>query len=389
MGILPPPSRTVGDGSSLDKLHEPAQRQLMLLYALNGQHAAAKRQFEECVRLLDQELHTQPEPETLELFDAIQKKKFTSLQKEPFLTSQVAGDKGNKPSRELAEKKVHSLPSYPTAFIGRERELQDITRLLREPSCRLLTLLGPGGSGKTRLALQTAIRWSENTEELFPDGIYFVSLAPLTDPQAITGALIAGLRLTGQVRGANVRERLLGYLQGRRILLILDNFEHLLGGVSIALISEMIGVAQQGKILVTSRERLNLLGEQIFRVEGLDLPEEQAPLSKLEANSVLPATSALQLFEQSAARVRPSFAITRENYEAIVQICRIVQGMPLAIEMAASWLEIFTLEEIKVEIGRSLDFLQTNLRDLPDRQRSLRAVLIPPGACLISRCVQS
>jgi predicted ATPase/DNA-binding SARP family transcriptional activator len=360
---------------SLDRLHEPAQRQLMLLYALNDQPAAAKRQFEECVRLLEEELHAQPEPETLQLFDAIQKKKFTGLQKEAYSSTRAENRKGSKPSAEFPEKKAYSLPTYPSTFIGREKELEEILHLLQDPSCRLLTLLGPGGSGKTRLALQTAVRLREDTKELFPDGVCFISLAPLTDPESILGALISGLKITSQAaRGVNTRERLSGHLQGRRLLLVLDNFEHLLGEESIELISELIGAAQQSKFLVTSRERLNLLGENIFRVEGLEIPEAHMPLSKAEVDSVSSAFSALQLFEQSAERVQPSFGITRENYETIVQICRLVQGMPLAIEMAACWLEIFSLEEIRDEISRSLDFLQSNLRDLPERQRSLRAV---------------
>jgi predicted ATPase/DNA-binding SARP family transcriptional activator len=357
-----------------DRLHEPAQRRLMLLYALNDQPAAVQRQFAECVRLLDEELHVQPEPETIQLFEAIQKKKVTGLPEERFLPERTPGKKESK-SFELPEKKVYSLPTYPSLFVGREQELAEMIRVLQDPACRLLTLLGPGGSGKTRLALQAANVLNQNTQELFPDGVCFISLAPLTDPESIAGALISGLKIASQAeRGVNTRERLLGYLQSRRLLLVLDNFEHLLGDESIGLISEMIGAAQQSKLLVTSRERLNLLGEYIFRVEGLEIPDEQAPLSKAETESITSAFSALKLFEQSAVRVQPSFAITGQNYATIVQICRIVQGMPLAIEMAACWLEIFSPEEIRDEIARSLDFLQSNLRDLPDRQRSLRAV---------------
>ncbi len=231
---------------SLDRLHEPAQRQLMLLYALNDQPAAAKRQFEECVRLLDEELRTAPEPETVQLFDAIQKKKFSGLQKETFSATQRKNTgKKSGPAPEFPDKKVYPLPTYPSPFIGREKELKEIIHLLQDPSCRLLTLLGPGGSGKTRLALQTAARLPESTAEAFPDGICFISLAPVTDPGAITGALIGGLKITGQARGVNEREKLLGYLQGRQFLLILDNLEHLLRNESIGLISEIIGCCSE------------------------------------------------------------------------------------------------------------------------------------------------
>ena len=278
---------------ALDRLNEPAQRQLMLLYALNDQPASAKRQFEECVRLLDEELHAQPEPETLQLFDAIQKKNFADLQKAIPLPERTERRKESKPSSGLPEKKVYSLPTYPSPFIGREKELEDISRLLQDPSCRLLTLLGPGGSGKTRLALQTAVLLSQNEKEYFPDGVCFISLAPLTDQESIVGALIRGLNIASQaVRGVNTRERLMGYLQGRRLLLVLDNFEHLLGDESIGLISEIIGVAQQSRLLVTSRERLNLLGEHIFRVEGLEMPGERTPLSKGGSGFRFPQRSA-------------------------------------------------------------------------------------------------
>ena len=295
-----------------------------------------------------------------------------SERKDILLSSPAETKIERNPSSQAAAKKAQPLPTYPSPFIGREKELEEIIHLLEEPSCRLLTLLGPGGSGKTRLALQVANFLCESKDGPFRDGVFFISLAPLTDPAGIVGALIAGLRITGQARGTNARERLLSHLQGSRLLLILDNFEHLLTEESVTLVSEVIGAAQQSKIMVTSRERLNLQGEQIFRVGGLEIPEERRLPSKQEAPSV--TFSALQLFEQCAVRVQPSFAITGENYESIAQICRTVQGMPLAIEMAASWLEVFSVEEIRIEIDRSLDFLQSNFHDLPDRQRSLRAV---------------
>jgi predicted ATPase/DNA-binding SARP family transcriptional activator len=361
---------------ALDRLHEPAHRQLILLYALNGQPEAAKRQFEECTRLLAEELHTEPEPETLQLFEDIRRKKLSGPRK-----VQTEIQKEDIASTKLPEKNHHVLPSYPSPFLGREKELEDITRLLLEPSCHLLTLLGPGGSGKTRLALQVGTRLS-TIDEYFQGGIFFISLAPLTDPDSIIGALITGLKITGPLRGANPREKLLGYLHGRKTLLILDNFEHLLGDQSIGLVADIIAAAPESRLLVTSRERLNLQGEQVFRVQGLEVPEEKAFLSKTEVDAAPPAYSALQLFEQGAVRVQPSFSMTRDNYESIAGICRLVQGMPLAIEMAASWLELLSPEEIEIEISRSLDFLQSNLRDLPDRQRSLRAVFDSSWALL-------
>ncbi len=360
---------------ALDRLHEPAHRQLMRLYALSGQQTAALRQFDECIRLLKDELDAQPEPETLQLYEAIKKKKYPAPQETQKITQpQSEHKKRSKSSPTLQQKSAHNLPMQPTPFVGREKELNDITRVLGEPSCRLLTLLGPGGSGKTRLALQVASVLTENASEPFKDGVWFIPLAPVTEPQSIISAMLEELKITGYVNGIDVRQKLLSYIHGRQMLLVLDNFEHLLNDESVKLVSDISNAAPQSKILLTSRERLNVEGEYIFRVEGLETPLDGTLLSKPEADSIPPTFSALQLFEQCAIRVQPSFKISYDNYSPVVQICRNVQGLPLAIELAAAWLEVFSLEEINTEIMRSLDFLQSKWRDVPDRQRSLRAV---------------
>lgn len=356
---------------ALDRLHEPPNKQLMLLYALNGQQSAALRHFDEFARLLKDELDAEPEAETRQLHEAIQRKKLGEIFKEV-----GSGRLTNNSSALLqpAQKQIRNLPIYPTVFVGREKELQELFSILREDGCRLLTLLGPGGSGKTRLAVQAASIINTNSEWKFKDGIIFLPLAPVSDPAALTGALIEGLNIASHMKGTETRQQLLAHLSGRRMLLVIDNFEHLLGMESVQLISDILDAAPSSKILITSRERLNIRGEYLFRVEGLEAPHEEPPLSQPAPDSVISAFSALQLFEQCARRVLPSFQITQENYLPVAQICRTVQGMPLAIEMAASWLEIFSPEEIHVEITRSLDFLQSSWRDLPDRQRSLRAV---------------
>lgn len=355
---------------SLDKLHEPPHRQLMLLYALSGQQAAALRQFDECARLLRSELDTEPEAETTHLYQAIQKKKLDNVLQGLGQTSLPASAE----SVPSSQRKIHNLPIHPGLLIGREKELNEILNLLNDPSCRMLTLLGPGGSGKTRLALETATRANMTLEASFKDGVAFIPLAPVTDSSALVDAMIEGLNLRGHVQRADPRQTLLGHISGRNMLLVVDNFEHLLDLESIQLIAAILEAAPSSKILITSRERLNLRGEHLFRVEGLETPGDEQLLPQPPTDSVIGAFSALQLFEQCAARIDPSFRITRENYFPIAQICRQVQGMPLAIELAASWLEAFSLEEINKEIRRSLDFLQSNWRDLPDRQRSLRAV---------------
>jgi predicted ATPase/DNA-binding SARP family transcriptional activator len=360
---------------ALDKFHEAAHRQLMILYALNNQQAAAIRQFEECARILKEELGAQPETATLKAYEAIRRKKIHELLKISKETKSLpVYETGPEKTSAARPRIIHNLPLHTTPFVARENELKETTRLLKEPFCRLLTLLGPGGSGKTRLAIQIARSVATDFDERFKDGIWFVSLAPLTDPRSIAGAITEVLEISGFIKGVDTSEKLLSHLHGRHILLVLDNFEHLLGAESIKLVSDILNVAPHGQILVTSRERLNVEGEYVFPVEGLEIPAEVAPLSSQGAEPTPRVFGAIQLFEQCARRIQPSFKITKRNFIPISRICRNVQGMPLGIELAATWLQVLSPEEISREIERSLDFLESSWRDLPDRQRSLRAV---------------
>lgn len=360
---------------ALDKFHELAHKQLMILYALNDQQAAAIRQFEECTRILKEELGAQPETETLKVYEAIRHKKIHELFKISKETQAPLGYEQNvEKASAVRPKIIHNLPAHTTPFVARENELKETARLLKEPFCHLMTLLGPGGSGKTRLAVQIARSVATDFDERFKDGIWFVSLAPLTDSRSIAGAITEVLQISGVLKGGDTREKLLSHLYGRRILLVLDNFEHLLDAESIKLVSDILNVAPHGQILVTSRERLNIEGEYVFQVEGLEIPAEVTPLSEPGAEPVPRVFGAVQLFEQCARRVQPSFKITKQNFIPISRICRNVQGMPLGIELAATWLQVLSPEEISREIERSLDFLESSWRDLPDRQRSLRAV---------------
>jgi predicted ATPase/DNA-binding SARP family transcriptional activator len=350
---------------ALDRLNESAQRQLITLYALSGQRAAAKRQFEECKRILKEELNAEPEEETLQLFKDLQKKR--GPQPSGTTTAQAV------PST-TQSRKLHHFPVHPAPFIGREKELGEIIRILRESPYRLLTLLGPGGSGKTRLALQAGATLDQDAGEPFRDEIWFVPLAPLTEPESILGGIAQSLGMAGPVSGSDARATFLSEIRGREMLFILDNFEHLLNADTARLMTEILSASPRARILITSRERLNVEGEYVFPVGGLEIPTEEALLSSQQGNADFTTFSALQLFEQCAIRVQPGFKITEENYHSVVDICDAVQGMPLAIELAASWMEIYSPPEILQEIVRSLDFLQSNWRDLQDRQRCLRAV---------------
>ncbi|NJC97687.1 MAG: hypothetical protein FIB03_15355 [Anaerolineae bacterium] len=204
--------------------------------------------------------------------------------------------------------------------------------------------------------------------------VWFIQLAPLTDPNSIISAIKKELNIPTHTDKCEPRQQLLDAVQNRQMLLILDNLEHLLDAASISLLTDLINHAPNLKLLTTSRERVNIQGEHLFPGEGLETPGNESPLSNSEADPEQIAFSALQLFEQSARRVQSSFKITQDNLLTVSQICRHLQGMPLAIELAASWTEVLPVEEINREIKQNLDFLQSELHDLPDRQRSLRAI---------------
>jgi diguanylate cyclase (GGDEF)-like protein len=250
-----------------------------------------------------------------------------------------------------------NLPTSLTSFIGRERETEEVKKLIRQN--RLVTLVGPGGVGKTRLALQVAAEMSRR----FPGGVWFVPLASLSAgellPSAIGDAL--GFRFSS---AAEHGEQLVDYLRGKDLLLILDNIEHLLEGMGT--LTDVLRGAPLVRIAVTSREPLRVQGECVFEIRGMTLPEGDT-----EAHA---RSSAVRLFLDRARKARAGFAMSDVQRPAVTRICRLVDGVPLALELAASWVRALSCEEIAEEIEREVDFLATSLRDLPDRHRSLRAV---------------
>jgi predicted ATPase/transcriptional regulator with XRE-family HTH domain len=253
------------------------------------------------------------------------------------------------------------LPGNLTPFIGRERELAALEQLLRDPKCKLITLVGSGGIGKTRLAIEVA---SQHKDQ-FPDGIWFISLTSLNSSEYLVPAIADALDFQFQ-DPAKPLEQLLNFLQDKRALLVLDNLEHLLDGVG--LFNDILACSPQIKMLGTSRERLNLLSEWLFDIQGLPVP----PYNQVEQ---FDEYSSIALFLQCARRIQTDFTMQDNDRKWVLRICQLLEGMPLGIELAAAWVGLLSCEEIAKEIERNFDFLTISMRDLPDRHRSMKATL--------------
>src|SRR6266568_2723875 len=264
------------------------------------------------------------------------------------------------PLLKTIEAGMKNLPAPRTSFVGRASELDEIDRLLEDPDCRLLTLVGPGGAGKTRLALEAAARRVDR----YPHGVHFVPLASVSSPEFLTPAVAEAIQFAvdGAHSGFSAQDQLLDYLSERSTLLVLDNFEHLVEGSG--LLGEVIERAPRVELLTTSRERLNVQSEWVFDVEGLGLAENGSG-----------GASAVRLFVERARQVVTGFALDDAGSSQALRICRLVDGMPLGIELAASWVSVLSCAEIADEIEGNIDFLATSMRDVPERHRSLRAVI--------------
>ncbi|HJQ49138.1 MAG TPA: adenylate/guanylate cyclase domain-containing protein [Gaiellaceae bacterium] len=264
------------------------------------------------------------------------------------------------PLLKTIEAGMKNLPLPRTSFVGRTSELEAIDRLLDDSGCRLLTLVGPGGVGKTRLALEAAARRVDR----YPHGVHFVPLASVASPDFLAPALGESIQFAVDAvhSGFSAEEQLLDYLSERSTLLVLDNFEHLVEGSGF--LSEVVERAPHVALLTTSRERLNVQSEWVFDVDGLGLAEN--------GNG---SASAMRLFVERATQVAPGLTLDDAEYSQALRICRLVDGMPLGIELAASWASVLSCAEIADEIEGNIDFLATSMRDVPERHRSLRAVI--------------
>ncbi len=342
-----------------DEFDEAAHRQVMRVYVGLGDRAAALRHFEKCAGLLSAELKLSPSAETLDLAERIR-------QGDDLFPGQPSPATRADPVQLVSDRPAaprHNMPAHPTPFVGRNEELRQINHLVTFAENRLITLLGPGGSGKTRLAIQTGLS-AAGDAETFPDGVWFVALAPLQGAAELERAVANSLRLTlDDVR--ELRQQIVDGLRVRRLLLILDNCEHMIpeaGSLAAAILAGAPGV----RLMATSRTRLNLQGEQLFPVGGMELPPAFA--------SDVAAYDAVHLFLHAARRLQPAFSPSRPALSDIERICRLVLGMPLGIELAAGWVELLSPAEIAAEIERSLDFLEAGWQDAPERHSTLRAV---------------
>jgi predicted ATPase/class 3 adenylate cyclase len=268
------------------------------------------------------------------------------------------------PPLRTLEGRPNNLPLQPIPLVGRELEVSEIVERLRDEQARLLTLTGPGGTGKTRLALQAG---ADLLEE-FDDGVFFVSLAAITDPELVPSAIAKSL---GVKEGPeqSLEESLEAYLQQKRLLLILDNFEQVLEGSP--LVGDLLGSCPNLKVLATSRIPLRLYGEQEYPVPPLEVPD----LVRLPPLERLTQYEAVRLFVQRARAVKPDFEVTNESAPAVAEICVRLDGLPLAIELAAARTKLLPPQALLSRLSNRLKLLKGGARNLPARQQTLRATI--------------
>jgi len=255
---------------------------------------------------------------------------------------------------------LFNLPMPATAIIGRETELVEIGDLLRRSETRLVTLSGPGGIGKTRLALAIAAEQASRKEH----GVWFVNLAPLSSAESVVSAIADTFKLSG-LGMADPKEALGNYLREKALLLVLDNFEHVLNAAD--LVADILTSAPGVQILATSRERLRLRVERVYEVGGLPFPLD-ADLADADT------FDAVRMFVACVRHTHPQYTLSAADMPAVTQICRLAAGMPLGIELAAAWVPALPVAAIAAELATSLDLLETTMRDVPQRHRSARAV---------------
>jgi predicted ATPase/DNA-binding SARP family transcriptional activator len=352
-----------------DPLHEEAHAGLMRLFVKTGQRQLALRQYQFLEETLQRELEAQPDPLVTQLYQEILSGHYIPVETPPDPPGKV----------HVPAIPSHNLPVQMTSFIGRDQEKQAIKTLLlsrlevkghtqgkeiaRLPPARLVTLTGAGGSGKTRLALETVGELLKN----YPDGIWLVELAGLSDPELVPQTLIFTLHIQN-ASGQPLISILADYLKHKQLLLVLDNCEHLIEACA-RLVEKLLKYCPNLQILVTSQEILGLPGEVSYSITPLSVPDP-LPLLPIEITN---QSEAVRLFVERAGNARPDFTLNENNAPAIVQICRRLDGIPLAIELAAARVKLMQVEEIAARLEQSFDLLTGGSRTALPRFQSLRA----------------
>ncbi len=327
---------------SIDALAEEVfQAYLKHLY-LSGQRDKALKAFDKFKETLIEEFDAEPLASTQTLVKRIYAQEVLELP-------------------QVKTKALNSLPNQSTRFVGRKEELKHLNEQVRQTDCRLLSIIGLGGTGKTRLTLELA----RQQQGQFKDGILFIALAALTNRAALVNACAEALQLNLKPN-EDSEKQVLAYLKDKAFLFVFDNFEHLLETASF--LEAMLKQSTQLKLIVSSRERLNVAGEWLFDLEGFRFSKE------LELDAIKEQDATL-LFINSAKRVAPTLSFSDDDYKHIHSISERVAGLPLALELAASWARLMSIERIALELSQSYDLLSSDLNDLPERHRNLNSIL--------------
>lgn len=332
----------------IDPLDEETRRQLMQLLAQNGERHAALAEYEKYKQLLASELHAEPSAETNALRDQIHARSIAP---------------------KISVSARTNLPRALTAFIGREQELTELDTFLHDPAVALVTLIGPGGVGKTRLALRAA----ENAAGQFKDGVTFVALAAVSDPELVLPAIAAALDVTEKA-DETVARRVQNHLREQEMLLLVDNLEQVVDAAPH--LTALLSGCPHLKILATSREHLHVYGEREFHVTPLAYPgPSQLAANASELVAPIARYPSVRLFLERATAVQPTFRLDPTNARAVAEICALVDGLPLAIELAAVRIRELPPPVLLTRLARRLDVLTGGERDRPARHQTLRGTL--------------
>jgi class 3 adenylate cyclase len=344
------------EGRDGDYFGPPLNRVARLLSAAHGGQML--------LSVTTQELARDQLPADVELWDLGQHRLKDLGRPEHVFQLATSGLPADFPPLHTLDVHPNNLPLPSTPLVGREREVGEVAERVRSEEARLLTLTGPGGTGKTRLGLQAAADVLED----FSDGVFFVALATITEPELVVSTIARALGVKESAE-LSLMESLKNYLRDKHLLLVLDNFEQVLEGAP--LVGELLGACPNLKVLATSRIPLKLYREQEYLVPPLSLPD----LRVMPSLEVLTQYEAVKLFVERARAAKANFEVTNENAPAIAEICARLDGLPLAIELAAARVKVLTPQKMLDRLSDPLKFLTKGARDLPERQRTLRATM--------------